>query len=218
MLLTGPFNYYRVGRFLFALALLIAFQTAGLFYTIPSLMYVLVVYTLVGLLRFIVPAFRLSAADFFLDIVFISAMVFLSFGSYSFLTLLYLFPIIFSSILMESRVTFLLPLTAALLYSLIYAVNGSITEKESIITISLHSVSFFLIALAGYHLRRKLQDQEQYIKRLEEEKIKMKGLERLYRVSADLAHELRNPLASISAAVQFLREGKRDRELIDMLS
>ncbi len=62
-----------------------------------------------------------------------------------------------------------------------------------------------------------MEKQEQHIRQLEEEKIKMKGYERLYRVSADLAHELRNPLASISAAVQFLNEGKNDREFIDML-
>jgi signal transduction histidine kinase len=59
--------------------------------------------------------------------------------------------------------------------------------------------------------------QEEYIKRLEDEKIKMQGYERLYRVSADLAHELRNPLASISAAVQFMKEGKNSRDFVDML-
>jgi signal transduction histidine kinase len=45
----------------------------------------------------------------------------------------------------------------------------------------------------------------------------MQGYERLYRVSADLAHELRNPLASISAAVQFLKEGKKSSDFIEML-
>ena len=90
-------------------------------------------------------------------------------------------------------------------------------DREGIFTVSLHFLAFSLIALAGDNLKTMMEQQEQYIRRLEEEKIKMQGFERLYRVSADLAHELRNPLASISAAVQFLNEGKNDREFVDML-
>jgi signal transduction histidine kinase len=66
-------------------------------------------------------------------------------------------------------------------------------------------------------MNERIDRQERYIRSLEEEHIKMQGYERLYRVSADLAHELRNPLASISAAVQFLREGKNSIDFVEML-
>ncbi len=66
-------------------------------------------------------------------------------------------------------------------------------------------------------MKERIERQEEYIRRLEEERARMQGYERLFRVSADLAHELRNPLASISASVQFLREGYSDPELVEML-
>jgi signal transduction histidine kinase len=218
MYLSSYFNYYRVGRFIFALALLISFQIAGLPYAIPRLMFILAVYSFIALLRLVVFTKKIHYFDFLLDIVFISAMVYISFGVYSYLTLLYLFPIFFSSVIIKTKKIFLFPVISAVLYGASYYISGVITEKESILNISLHFLSFSLIALAGDNLKERMEKQEQHIKNLEEEKIKMKGYERLYRVSADLAHELRNPLASISAAVQFLNEGRNDREFIDMLS
>ncbi len=218
MYLSSFFNYYRVGRFIFALALLISFQIAGLPYAIPRLMFILAVYSFIALLRLVIFTKKIHYFDFLLDIVFISAMVYISFGVYSYLTLLYLFPIFFSSVLIKTKRTFFFPIISAVLYGTVYYISGVITEKESILNISLHFLSFSLIALAGDNLKGRMEKQEQHIKNLEEEKIKMKGYERLYRVSADLAHELRNPLASISAAVQFLNEERNDREFIDMLS
>ncbi|MEW6739814.1 MAG: HAMP domain-containing sensor histidine kinase [Nitrospirota bacterium] len=217
MYLSSFFNYYRVGRFIFALALLISFQIAGLPYAIPRLMFILAVYSFIALLRLVVFTKKIHYFDFLLDIVFISAMVYISFGVYSYLTLLYLFPIFFSSVIIKTKKIFLFPVISAVLYGASYYINGVITEKESILNISLHFLSFSLIALAGDNLKERMEKQEQHIKNLEEEKIKMKGYERLYRVSADLAHELKNPLASISAAVQFLNEGRNDREFIYML-
>ncbi|MFZ6006900.1 MAG: ATP-binding protein [Nitrospirota bacterium] len=217
MYLSSFFNYYRVGRFIFALALLISFQIAGLPYAIPRLMFILAVYSFIALLRLVVFTKKIHYFDFLLDIVFISAMVYISFGVYSYLTLLYLFPIFFSSVIIKTKKIFLFPVISAVLYGASYYISGVITEKESILNISLHFLSFSLIALAGDNLKERMEKQEQHIKNLEEEKIKMKGYERLYRVSADLAHELKNPLASISAAVQFLNEGRNDREFIYML-
>jgi len=211
------FNYYRIGRFIFALTLLIAFQIAGLPYAIPSLRNILVIYMSIVLLRLILTRRKMNYFDFLLDIVFITAMVYISFGIYSYLTLIYLFPIFFSSFLIKSRKMFLFPVISAILYSAVYYSYGIILERGSFLNISLHFVAFSLIALAGYNLKTRMEQQENYIRSLEEEKTKMQGLERLYRVSADLAHELRNPLASISAAVQFLNEGKTDRQFIDML-
>ncbi|MDI6727522.1 MAG: HAMP domain-containing sensor histidine kinase [Thermodesulfovibrionales bacterium] len=216
--MSSFFNYYRIGRFIFALALLISFQIAGLPYAIPRLMFILAVYSFLALLRLAVFTKKIHYFDFLLDIVFISAIVYISFGIYSYLTLLYLFPIFFSSVIIKTKKIFLFPVISAVLYGASYYISGVIAEKESILNISLHFLSFSLIALAGDNLKERMEKQEQHIKDLEEEKIKMKGYERLYRVSADLAHELKNPLASISAAAQFLNEGKNDREFIDMLS
>lgn len=217
MYLASIFNYYRIGRFVFALTLLIAFQIAGLPYAIPSLRNILVIYIFIVLFRLVVASEKINYFDFLFDIVFITAMVYISLGVYSYLTFIYLFPIFFSSILIKTKKILLFPLVSIVLYGAVYYSYGIITEKESILNILLHFLAFSVIALAGDNLKLQMESQERYIKRLEEETIKMKGYERLYRVSADLAHELRNPLASISAAVQFLEEGRDDRELIEML-
>jgi signal transduction histidine kinase len=217
MYASSFFNYYRIGRFIFALALLIGFQIAGLPYSIPSLRNILVIYIFIVLLRFVVATEKINYFDFLLDIVFISAMVYISIGIYSYLTFMYLFPIFFASVLIKTKKILMFPIISAALYGAVYYNYGILFEREGILTVSLHFLAFSLIALAGDNLKTRMEHQEHYIKRLEEDRIKMQGLERLYRVSADLAHELRNPLASISAAVQFLNEGRSDKEFVDML-
>jgi signal transduction histidine kinase len=206
-----------IGRFLFGLALLISFQMAGFFYTAPALMSTLVIYCLIALFRLIVSSEKINYFDFLFDIVFVTAVIYTSFRIYSYLTLLYLFPIFFSSILISTKRIYVFPVIAAILYGMLSYIYGIITAKEGLLNILLHYLSFFLIAFAGDNVKVRIENQEKYIKQLEEERIKMQGYERLYRVSADLAHELRNPLASMSAAVQFLKEGKNDPEFVDML-
>ena len=217
MYLSSIFNYYKIGRFVFAITLLISFQIAGLPYAIPRLMFIMLIYCFVAFIRLFIASERAHYFDFLFDIVFISVMVYISLNVYSYLTLIYLFPIFFSSVLIRTKGIFLFPVIALILYGSAYYISGLLAEKESILNLSLHFLSFSLIALAGDNLKVKMEGQARYIKRLEEERIKMQGYERLYRVSADLAHELRNPLASISAAVQFLKEGRNPDEFTDML-
>ena len=215
----SPFiNYYKVGRAIFASALIISLQIVAA-PSRPDLTFLMaVIYAVVVLLRFLFASNRLYFLDFFFDIFFISSMVYLSFGTYSYLSLLYLFPIFFSSILIKAKKVYLFPVFSLLLYGGVFIITGTIGVKANILNISLHFLAFSLIAFAGNNLREKMEQQDAYIKLLEEEKAKMQGYERLYRVSADLAHELRNPLASISGSVQFLKEGTFDKEIIDMLS
>jgi signal transduction histidine kinase len=214
---SGYYNYYKIGRIIFALAVLISFQMVGLLAATHGLFYILIIYCLVAFVRVFMSNGAVGYFDFIFDIVFITAIIHVSFGAYSYMTLFYLFPIFISSIAIKNRKIFLFPIIAVLFYAAVYIVHGSLFERESLLSISLHAFSFFLIAFAGNSLNERIDRQERYIKSLEEEHIKMQGYERLYRVSADLAHELRNPLASISAVVQFLREGKNSSDFIEML-
>ncbi len=220
MYLSSLFDFYRAGRVLFALTLLISFQVAGFPHTFPNLIYILFAYSLIAFIRLFFTSEQMKYLDFLFDIFFISAMLYVTGGIYSFLTLLYLFPIFFSSVLIGTRKILFTPVIAIVLYGLVYflQMSSAIAQEEGILNISLHLFAFSLIALAGNNLKQKMDNQEKYIKKLEEEKIKMQGYERLYRMSADLAHELKNPLASISAAAQFLKEGKGDGKLIDIVS
>jgi signal transduction histidine kinase len=218
MYLSSFFNYYRIGRFIFALALLISFQIAGLLFAIPKLILIISAYSFIALLRLIAGSQKINYFDFLLDIVFISAIIYISIEDYSYLTLLYLFPIFFASVLIKTKKIFIFPVVSAFFYIAVYYSSSVFYGTESILNISLHLLSFSLIALAGDNLKERMEAQERHIKLLEDEKIKIQGYERLYKVSADLAHELRNPLSSISAAVQFLKEGRNDMEFIEMLN
>ena len=217
-MVVPPFiNYYRVGRFIFALALLVAFQITGLLNVVPGLLYIIAIYCIIALVRLLIAHEVVSYFDFILDIVFITALIHVSFGIYSYLSLFYLFPIFFSSIAIRTRKIFLYPAVATFFYGGVFLLHGDFLLKENLLNMLLHAFSFFLIAFAGNALNKRIDMQERYIKSLEEEHIKMQGYERLYRVSADLAHELRNPLASISAAVQFIKEGKNSSDFVEML-
>lgn len=211
------YNYYKVGRFIFALALLVAFQATGLLHVVPGLLSIIAIYSIIALVSLLITQEVLGYFDFILDIVFISALLHVSFGIYSYLSLFYLFPIFFSSIIIRARKKFLYPAFAISSYGAIFVMHRAFLLPENMLNMLLHAFSFLLISVAGNSLNERLEKQAKYIKSLEDEQIKMQGYERLYRVSADLAHELRNPLASISAAVQFLKEGKATRDFIDML-
>jgi signal transduction histidine kinase len=215
---TVYFGYYKVGRFFFAISLIISFQMTGLLTAAPKLFYILSVYCLVALIRMIRSDRSIGHFDFALDIIFISAMVYVTIAGYSYITLFYLFPIFFSSLQIGRRYIFVYPVIAAGLYAVVLGIKGDIWISENILNVLLHAFSFCLTAFAASYLNERMSKQEDYIRRLEEEKIKMQGYERLYRVSADLAHELRNPLASISAAAQFLKEGKNSEDFVDMLA
>src|SRR5208337_4120324 len=124
MYASSFFNYYLIGRFIFALALLIVFPIAVLPYAFASLRNILVIYIFIVLLRLVVATEKINYFDFLLDIVFISAMVYISFGIYSYLTFIYLFPIFFSAILIKTKKTFLFPLISAILYGTVYTVTA----------------------------------------------------------------------------------------------
>ncbi len=212
------YNYYKIGRFIFALTVFVSFHMVGLLAKIPVLFFILLIYVFIVLIRLLIRSERFFYADFILDIIFISSILYFHINAYSFLSLIYLLPIFFGSVLIKGRIAFFFPLFACFMYAISYYLGESILSKEAIFNFALHGLSFVAIAFAGNAMRDKLENQEKYIKKLEDEKIKMESYRRLYRISADLAHELRNPLATISSAAQLLKEGRNDTELIEMLS
>jgi signal transduction histidine kinase len=83
--------------------------------------------------------------------------------------------------------------------------------------LALTDFAFIVTTLLGMYSKKELQKQEKYIKKLEEEKAKTEVYRKLYRISAELAHEIRNPLASIHGAAQLLQEGYVSERLIGII-
>ncbi|MCX8026330.1 MAG: ATP-binding protein [Thermodesulfovibrionales bacterium] len=212
-------NYYLLGRVIFAIALQISFHFAADYFSIGKVPLLIGVYGFIAFLRLIINPDKCHPLDFVLDILFVTGIVYVSFNyySYTYLTMLYLFPIFFASVAIKDTKAYVFPILGVALYSGVYLSSEILLEKTSLINIFLHGIAFVLIFYAGRQLSIKITNQESLIKRLEEERIRIQGYERLFRVSADLAHELRNPLASISAAIQFIKEGKDAKYFINML-
>ncbi len=215
----GLINYYLVGRLVFAIALQVAFHLTGDLFVLDRVVLLIGLYGFLALIRLIINPKGSHPLDFVLDIFFVTAIVYTGFHfySYSYLTLLYLFPIFFASLSIREKWVFMFPVITILLYSSVYFFAGVLPEKDNLINIALHFIAFISICFAGNQVSERLMKQANYIKKLEEERIKMQGYERLFRLSADLAHELRNPLASISASIQLIKEGKDIKDFIDML-
>ncbi|HSW63098.1 MAG TPA: ATP-binding protein [Dissulfurispiraceae bacterium] len=214
---SAVFDYYTIGRFILAVSLFIAVQVSHAAGGQEAVSTALGIYCIAAFVRLLAAAYRTHALDFVLDLVFVTVLLYIPAASFSFLSVLYLFPVFFSSLAMRSRLLFVFPALAAGLYLAVFELKLGLSGAESYLNLALHVTSFFLIAFAGNTLREKMARQELYIGRLEAEKIRAQGLERLYRVSADLAHELRNPLASLSAAVQFVQEGQVRKEFLDII-
>src|ERR1700690_2290766 len=127
MALAPVYSYYKVGRFIFALALLVSFQITGLFHAVPGLLYIITIYSIIVLLRFLIAWEAIGYFDFILDIVIISALVHVSFGIYSYLSLFYLFPIFFSSIVIRTRKIFFYPAVATFFYGAVFFLHGELS-------------------------------------------------------------------------------------------
>lgn len=210
-------EYYKIGRFVFGITLFLVLFMVDFFYSSFFLIIFIAIYCLVCFLRLLLRQ-EIRFFDFLIDIFFISVVVYLSHKDSSYFTLLYLFPIFFASLSLDAKIIYIFPFISTILYGSTLQLKEMPFKTESLFNISLHCLSFFLIALSGGKLKAKILRQEEIIHELEESKLRMQGYERLYRISADLAHELRNPLTTISASVEFLKEGKNEKEIIEMIS
>ncbi len=152
------------------------------------------------------------------DLLLITALVYISGGLTGSLYLLYVFPIIGASILLSSRATFIVAGLAAVLFG--FLVDGlyfglipyfrldQYRERSLglvLFTIFLAWGLFILIAVLADRLNRSLrQTREQLLLAQKELEVKER-LAAAGRIAAQIAHEIRNPLAAISGAVQFLK-------------
>jgi len=168
------------------------------------------------------------------DLFLITALVYVSGGLSGSLYLLYIFVIVGASIILSNRAAYLTAGMAAILFGLLmdglyFGLIPYFSPEQHhelslglvLFTIVLAWSLFFLIAfLSGYlsnSLRRTKEELEFAQKELEiKEKLVAAG-----RISAQLAHEIRNPLAAISGSVQVLQGelqlNKEQRSLMDIV-
>jgi len=159
---------------------------------------------------------KIGFFDFFLDVVFISSLIFLRFDLFNYLAILYLFPIFFYAFLTGRKNSYFQPLFAILTYVLTVFIYGGFSFENMINTV-LISFSLFVINYAALGMYSRMLEQKKYIAMLEEENKKSEVFKRLYRISADFAHELRNPLTSLLAAVDLIENPDYRDKMISII-
>jgi two-component system sensor histidine kinase PilS (NtrC family) len=152
------------------------------------------------------------------DLLLITALVYISGGLSGALYLLYVFSIIAASIVLSNRAAYLTAGLSAVLFGLL--VDGlyfgivpyfsAQQYRESSLGLILFTMFlawglFFLMAALGNYLAGSLRVTREELHRAQKELEIRERLANAGRISAQLAHEIRNPLAAISGSVQVLK-------------
>ena len=152
------------------------------------------------------------------DLLLITAFVYISGGITSSTYFLYVFAVIAASLVVSARAAFLAASLSAILFGLL--VDGTYFHlipyfsPEHAVRLSLGSVlftmfiawgTFFVIAFLMNYLSGNLKKTREALRQAQKELIIKERLAEAGRISATLAHEIRNPLAAISGSVQVLK-------------
>lgn len=154
----------------------------------------------------------------FFDLLLITALVYISGGLSSSLYFLYILPVVAASIVLSGRAAYLMAGAAAVFFGLLvdglyfgliaYFSPEQYRERSLglvLFTMFLAWSLFFLMAVLANYLTGNLRrTREQLLLARKELEIKER-LATAGRISAQLAHEIRNPLAAISGSVQVLK-------------
>ena len=211
---------YRVGRLAFSVGLLVLLLSIS-FSWVTLLdnfsLAVLAVYAVVSLLIFLLSR-RPHLFEFLLDELFLFLLVLKGAFSYTFFSIFLFFPVFFSQLFLGGNYGYFTALVGILLHFVYFVVVEGDFNFSSLIQFVLNSSALVLMMLASKKLRSRFEAQEAYIRSLEREREDVELYKRLYEISADLAHELKNPLASIKGAVELLLEGKKSDRLLKIVA
>jgi two-component system sensor histidine kinase PilS (NtrC family) len=168
------------------------------------------------------------------DLFLITAFVYISGGVTSSTYFLYVFAIIAASLVISKRAAYLAAALSAVLFGLL--VDGMhfglipYFSPEHDVKLGLGSILFtmfiawavfFVIAFLMNYLSGNLRKTREQLRTAQKELIIKERLAEAGRISATLAHEIRNPLAAISGSVQVMRNdlalGDVNRALMDIV-
>lgn len=153
-----------------------------------------------------------------MDLLLITLMVYISGGMTTATYFLYIFAIIAAGLVISDKATYLAAALSAVLFGflvdatyfgLIPYFNPEHAVKQPfgsvLFNLILAWAVFFAVAFFMNYLSRNLRKTRLALQQAEKELILRERLAEAGRVSATLAHEIRNPLCSISSAVQVLK-------------
>ena len=218
MYLEKLLSGYKLVRFFFAFSFFFSFVIYGKVlekndYNIPEIILFIYLITSFTLLFFR----QILFLEFFLDIVFLTAFIIFFLKLTSYLSILYLYPIFFYGVLTGSRKVYILSTISFFIMLFLKAFIENIEFSTLFLIAFLNGFSFFVIAFAGIKLYERLKKQEIFQKQIEKLEKEQEIYKKLYQISANIAHEIKNPLASISASAQLLKEGNFNEKLVNII-
>ncbi len=209
---------YRVGRLAFSSGtffLFLSLSSINKLYVTQNFMFILGIYAAASAILLIFSK-NPHTLEFLLDEAAIFSLVASNILSYNFFSIFLIFPIFFSTIILgdtSGAAALLFGLSFHIIYFIQKHNEGIATGVQTI----LNSTALIAMFFAGAKLGKKLKIQASYIKELEKEKERTEFYKRLYEISANMAHEIKNPLASIKGALELIKEGRQNERLLEII-
>ena len=220
---------------LLVLALVIEYSASFVFPFIPFIRLILAAYVLSSMYFIFYYWGKYLAVQAYvqllMDLLIITALVYLSGGLAGSAYFLYVFPIMAAGLILSSKASYLMASLSAILFGglvdgMYLGIIPDLRTEGSppmalgtiLYTIFIAWAAFFLLAFLTTSLAGRLRKTHMALREAQRELSIRERLAEAGRISATLAHEIRNPLAAISGSVQVLKEelvlNREQRELM----
>ena len=232
--LRQKLSWLTLSRFLFAVLLLtsmIFLPRSDESSVIPSPMFVLFMLTLslfiFSLLYFILLKLLknylwLAYVQIILDTIFVTLIIYITGGFSSIFSFLYLVVIIYSSILLFRKGSFLIAGVSSAKYFILVqleylgilkpvlmredSVSIGYSPNEFILKVLITTSACFAVAFLSSVLAEQAKRSKKELLAMEEHVKRVEKMAYMGEMAANLAHEIKNPIASLAGSIQLLRE------------
>lgn len=170
------------------------------------------------------------------DVLLATALVYVTGGIDSIFSFLYIFIIIGAGIVLYGRLVFLTASLSSILYGALLDLQyygylpqiksplsqtQSYSDLQILYKIFINIAAFYIIAFLSSHLSIQLKRTRERLREAEEAVRRAEKLSVMGKLAAGIAHEIRNPLASMSGSIQVLRDelelSQENRRLMDII-
>jgi len=173
--------------------------------------------------RKLLPAF--SYAQLVLDTVIVSLIIVFTGNFYSIFSVLYLVVIIYSSLLLHKKGSIIISVLCSVQFAFLLVLEyidilqplqayGAVRPVEfgldqAFYKIGITSLACFAVALLSSFLAEQARRSKQDLSAMENHVRRVEKLAAVGEMAAGLAHEIKNPLASLTGSIQILKESVR---------